>query len=152
LQFGNMQSNNKSKTGLIISLLAAGCFLMVFAWSSNLQAGVSVVTHNTWFVEMDRYKAAAHGTLECEECHGTMIDKMAVNNKKHPDPKAIDSLKIEAKRSFDYQLCKNCHESEHESFLKGEHAETVIREHENGKSTETGFALTCGDCHSAHYP
>ena len=152
MQIGTLHSNNKSKTGWIILLLAAGCFLLAFAWSSCLLAGTSAVSVNTWFVDMDRYEGAAHGSLECEECHGPMIGKMAGKNNKHPDPKAIDSLQTEAKRNFDYQLCKNCHESEHEKFLKGEHAKAAMEEKENGKPPETAFALTCGDCHSAHYP
>jgi hypothetical protein len=152
LQIGTLHSNNKSKAGWIISLIAAGCFLLVFAWSSRLLAGTSAVSLNTWFVDMDRYEAAVHSSLECEECHGPMIGKIAGKNTKHPDPKAIDSLKTEAKRNFDYQLCKNCHESEHESFLKGEHAKAAMEENESSKPSETEFAPTCGDCHSAHYP
>lgn len=152
MQIGTLLSNNKPKTGWIISLLAAGCFLLAFAWSSSLLAGTSGVSLSTWFVDMDRYESAAHGSLECEECHGPMIGKTAGKKTKHPDPKAIDSLKTEAKRNFDYQLCKNCHESEHDSFLQGEHAKTAMEEKEKEQSAETEFALTCGDCHSAHYP
>ena len=144
MQTGTIQANNKSKTARIISLLAAGCFLLPFAWSSCLQAETSVVATTSWFVDMGRYKGAAHGTLECEECHGPMIGKTAGKNTKHPDPKAIDLLKTEAKRNFDYQVCNNCHESEH--------VIAALKEIENWNPSKPEFATTCGDCHSAHYP
>lgn len=130
----------------------AGCFLLALAWSSSVQAGTTVVSLNTWFVEMDRYEASAHGSLECEECHGPMVGKAEGKSNKHPDPKTIGLPRTQTKRHFDYQVCKNCHESEHELFLKGEHAMEAIKEKEKAKSSEAGFAPTCGDCHSAHYP
>lgn len=151
LQTGTIKLNNKFKTGWIFSLLTAGCFFLALAWYSNALAGTSAVSLSTWFVEMDRYADSAHGTLKCEECHGSMIGKMAGENNTHPDPETADFLKTQPKRNFDYRSCKKCHKSAHERLQKGEHAKAAAREKENGKPSETGFAPTCGDCHSAHY-
>ncbi len=100
---------------------------------------------------MDQYAGAAHGSLRCEDCHGPMIGMGVGKKKSHPDPESANFLKSQTKRNFDYQTCKKCHKKAHERFLKGEHATAAIDEKKNGKPSVTGFAPTCGDCHSAHY-
>lgn len=96
---------------------------------------------------MNRFTDAAHGALKCEECHGPMSGKGLV----HPDTRAKDFLKREAKRAFDYQSCQKCHKKTYDRFLLGEHAKAMAKEKETGELSRTGYAPTCGDCHSAHY-
>ncbi|WP_022666190.1 cytochrome c3 family protein [Desulfospira joergensenii] len=147
MQTGTMNQAKKSKPGQIFFLLAAGCFFLALAWPSSVWAKISASSGSDWFVQMDQYAAGAHGTLKCEDCHGPMQAK----GKSHPDPEAAGFLKTDPKRTFDYQTCKKCHKTAHERFLKGEHAKAAEKEKKEGKPSQTGFAPTCGDCHSAHY-
>ncbi len=171
MQTGNSKSNNKFKTGLIIVLLTAGCFFLVPVLFSSAQAKATSPSLSTWFVEMNQYADGAHGSLKCEECHGPMISKKTSkktgsqpDNKIdktigktpslyniHPDPKDANFLTHQTKRNFDYQSCKKCHKNAHGRYQKGEHAKALTKEITEGKPSETGFAPTCGDCHSAHY-
>lgn len=96
---------------------------------------------------MNQYADGAHGKLACQECHGPMIDR----NKNHPDPESADFLKHQTKRSFDYGTCKKCHKTAHERFLAGEHAAAALKEKTGAPPSKTGFAPSCGDCHSSHY-
>ncbi len=148
LQTGTIKSNNTFKTGLILVLLAVGC-LVLGLFSSAQAKNTAPSPLSTWFVDMNQYASAAHGSLKCEECHGPMIGKGM--GKSHPDPDAANFLKNQTKRSFDYQSCKKCHKTAHERFEKGEHAKAAAKEDTEGKPSKTGFAPTCGDCHSAHY-
>lgn len=79
------------------------------------------------------------------------IDKTASLYNIHPDPKDANFLTSQTKRKFDYQSCKKCHKSAHDRYRKGEHAKALTKEITEGKPSKTGFAPTCGDCHSAHY-
>ncbi|MCP4023311.1 MAG: hypothetical protein GY729_15815 [Desulfobacteraceae bacterium] len=147
MQTGTNRKKIKFKTGWIGPLLTAGCVLLAMTWFSNALARTGTAPLSTWFVQMDQYAGAAHGTLKCEECHGPMTG----NSKSHPDPEAVDFLKTQTKRNFDYKSCKKCHKSAHERFQKGEHATAAVKQRADGKPSKTGFAPTCGDCHSAHY-
>lgn len=146
MQKRNIKIKNQIKTGWLCALLTTGYFIMAMAWTSTAWAKVDMAS-STWFVDMKQYAGAAHGTLKCEECHGTMTGK----GKMHPDPDASDFLKNQTKRSFDYQACQKCHKNAYERFLKGEHAKAALSEKTDGKPSKTGFAPSCGDCHSAHY-
>jgi len=140
------KTDNKMKIGWIYILLTAGCICLAMIWNSNALAKADFMS-STWFVDMNQYAVAAHGTLKCEECHGTMTGM----GKIHPDPDADDFLKTQTKRNFDYNACQKCHKNAHERFLKGEHAKASIKEKNDGEPSKTGFAPSCGDCHSAHY-
>lgn len=135
------------KTGWICSLVAAGCFLLTLAWVSSSQAGTA--SGATWFVDISQYAGAAHGTLQCQECHGTMEGKESSPGKSHPDPAHFS--KTQTRRKFDYQSCQKCHKTAFSRFLEGEHAIAAAKEKTTGKPSETGYAPGCGDCHSAHY-
>ncbi len=107
---------------------------------------------SSWFVDLKAYAEAAHGTLTCEECHGTMKE----GDKKHPNLEDAAFLKKEASRVYDYGRCKTCHRNSYERYLLGEHAKALKKERERevasgGPSTGEKRAPTCGDCHSAHY-
>ena len=146
MQTSIIKIKNWIKTVWICALLTTGCFFMAAGLTSNAWAKADM-SSSGWFVDMNQYADAAHGTLKCEECHGTMTEM----GKTHPDPNAADFLKTQIKRSFDYNACQKCHKSAHERFLKGEHAKASIKEKSDGEPSKTGFAPSCGDCHSAHY-
>ncbi len=151
MQTGTIKLKNRLKTGWTCLLLTAGCFLLAIAWFSSAWAGTGAASFSTWFVNMNQYAGAAHGSLSCEECHGPMIGNGIGMGKSHPDPEATDFLKTQTKRNFDYQACRKCHKTAYTRFLKGEHAKAAIKEKFTGESSKTGFAPNCGDCHSAHY-
>ena len=151
MQTGIIKIKNKFKPGWICLLLTAGCFLLAIAWFSSARAGTGTASLSTWFVDMNQYTGAAHGSLTCEECHGLMIGNGVSKTKSHPDPEAADFLKNQTKRNFDYKACQKCHKSAYARFLKGEHAKAAVKEKTTGEPSKTGFAPNCGDCHSAHY-
>ncbi|WP_457553912.1 multiheme c-type cytochrome [Desulfobacula sp.] len=167
MQTGTIKIKTKLQTRWMCLMLTFGCFFLALLWFSHARAATDTAPVSSWFVDMNQYKNGAHGSLSCEECHGTMISNGLENGisngigkgqdtgmgKKiiHPDPAAIDFLKIQAKRNFDYKTCWKCHKTAYKRYLKGEHAKAMLKEKTNGKPSETGFAPTCGDCHSAHY-
>ncbi len=110
------------------------------------------VSQSTWFVDMNRFSASAHATLECKECHADLL----AADRKHPDPSLPDFLKKDAKRSYDYRRCQKCHRLSYERYLVGEHANALVKENHPGEagtvqSSDAKQAPTCGDCHSSHY-
>lgn len=115
---------------------------MLSSWAAPAPAPDS-----SWFVDMNMFSGSAHGTLKCEECHGPMISK----DKAHPDKASATYLKQDTKRTFDYKMCGKCHKKGLERYQKGEHAKALDKEKQSGEVSKTGFAPTCGDCHSAHY-
>ena len=147
MQTGTVRINTKFKTGWVCPLLAVGCFLLISGWFSSAVASTGTQNFSTWFVDMSRYSKAAHGSLKCEECHGSML----VNGKNHPESKISNSLKIQIVRNFDYQVCDKCHKNAWTRYLKGEHAKAAAKEKITKKLSKSGYAPTCGDCHSAHY-
>jgi len=138
-----MCSENWSVT---LSWLVA-CFFLAFSGDAYASAKPDLPDQSGWFVDMNRFANAAHGTIKCEECHGPMIG----NGMVHPNPESKDFLKRETRRIFDYQTCQKCHKASYDRFLSGEHAKALTKEKETGKQSNTGYAPTCGDCHSAHY-
>ena len=161
MQSGIIEIKTKLKTRWMYPLLMAGCVLLVLLWFSYARAGIDTASRSTWFVDMNQYAAAAHGSLACEECHGPMIGNGISNGmgkgldkgigKSHPDPDSSSFLKTQTKRNFDYQSCRKCHKTAYSRFLKGEHAKATAKEKKLGEPSKTGFAPNCGDCHSAHY-
>jgi hypothetical protein len=157
LQTGTIKLKNRLKTGWICPLLTAGCFFLAIAWFSSAWAGTASLS--TWFVDMNQYAGAAHGSLKCEECHGSMTYKRTGNGTgkgitqttSHPDPESANFLKNQTRRTFDYQACQKCHKIAYARFVKGEHAKAATKEKTTGETSKTGFAPGCGDCHSAHY-
>ncbi len=146
MQKQNWKKENRVKNRWICVFLTACCICMSMALTSNVLANADLAS-SAWFVDMQKYAGAAHGTLKCEQCHGSMMD----NGKIHPDQTASDFLKIQTKRGFNYQVCQQCHKSAYERFIKGEHAKALIKEINEGEVSKTGFAPSCGDCHSSHY-
>jgi len=147
LQTGTKRTRPELRNIWICPLLTAGCFFLIMAWFSCALAATDPPSLSTWFVNMNRYSAAAHGSLKCEECHGSML----VNGKNHPDSKVSDSLKIQIIRKFDYQVCRKCHKIAYARYLKGVHAKAAMEEKITGKPSKSGYAPTCGNCHLAHY-
>lgn len=128
-------------------MLVAGCFFLASAGLFPAWATASPTPESEWFVDMNLFSSSAHGALKCEECHGPMVGK----GKKHPDDKSPAFLKEDPKRVFDYSMCSKCHKKSYERYQVGEHAKALKKEKESGQISKTGFAPTCGDCHSAHY-
>jgi hypothetical protein len=151
LQTGTIKIRTKLQTRWAHPLLFIGCFLLSIAWFSSARAATETISLSTWFVDMKQYAGAAHGSLTCEECHGSMIDNGIAKSNSHPDPESVDFLKIQTKRIFDYKACQKCHKSAYARFSKGEHAKAAIKEKTEGTPSKTGYAPNCGDCHSAHY-
>lgn len=147
MQTRTIKSNKPSKTGWIFSLLTVGCLFLLPAWVSIAQANPVKAPSSTWFVEMDRYADAAHAALKCEDCHGSMLGEKKI----HPDPESVNFISTSTRRNFNYSSCKKCHKSAHDRSQKGVHAEAAVKERKEAMPSETGFAPTCGDCHSAHY-
>jgi len=155
LQTGTIKIKIKLQPRWMGMVLTTGCFFLALLWFSHARAGTDMASFSTWFVDMSQYADAAHASLKCEECHGSMTSKrsgMGIETKKnHPDTTAVDFLKTQTKRSFDYQTCQKCHKIAYARFAKGEHAKAALKEKTTGQLSETGYAPTCGDCHSAHY-
>ncbi|MBT3175988.1 MAG: hypothetical protein HOG03_03870 [Desulfobacula sp.] len=147
MQTGTIKIKTKMQTRWMCLLLTSGCFFLALLWFSHARAGTDKASDSTWFVDMNNYRDSAHGSLKCQECHGSMMD----TQKNHPDKKADDFLYTQTKRVFDYQSCEKCHKIAYQRYLKGEHANAGLKEKTSGKPSETGYAPTCGDCHSAHY-
>ncbi len=130
----------------LICLFVPACCLSLLCFSSAW-GKPQPPSESNWFVDMNRFSNSAHTSIKCEECHGTMLEK----GKAHPDPKDPDYLKKDPKRTFDYRQCEKCHKKSYERFTKGAHAEALEKEKKTGEVSKTGYAPTCGDCHSAHY-
>lgn len=131
--------------------MISGCFFLALLWFSCAWAGIDTAPSATWFVDMNHYAASAHGSLRCEECHGTMMAKGGGNGieKPHPDP---DAFRIpRTSTHFDYQTCGKCHKTAYTRFVQGAHAAAAEKEKTDGVSLTSGPAPNCGDCHSAHY-
>ena len=110
------------------------------------------VPEPSWFIDMNDYAGSAHAALDCEKCHGDMIE----NGKKHPNEQAPGFLKKDSVRKFDYTRCQTCHRESYRQYLMGEHAKALQKERKvsaEGKVQEPNKkkAPVCGDCHSSHY-
>ncbi|MFH1152361.1 MAG: multiheme c-type cytochrome [Pseudomonadota bacterium] len=158
MQTGSFQTLRSFTLRWITPLFTAGCLVLACAGFPNAHALASTspaplsTRQSTWFVDMNLYSAAAHGSLKCEECHGPMIGKdTAGKNKTHPDKQAQGFLRAETRREFDYASCGKCHKTSFDRFMTGEHAKAMVTEKQTGKVSRTGHAPTCGDCHSAHF-
>lgn len=133
---------------MIGPILMAGFLCLSSAGGSPAWGTAAPEPQSSWFLDMNQFSASAHGTLKCDECHGPMVDK---EKKSHPDKKSPVYLKQDPKRTFDYGMCGKCHKKTHERYLKGEHAKAMEKEKKTGEISKTGFAPTCGDCHSSHF-
>ncbi|MBA4392188.1 MAG: hypothetical protein C0407_01415, partial [Desulfobacca sp.] len=141
-----------SKTTRIIVLffylyLALSGLTLKTAWAMKASEPPS-----SWFIDLSRFALSAHGTLSCEQCHGTMKEK----DRLHPNVQDTSFLKQEAGRKYDYKRCQSCHRNSYDRYLKGAHAKALQKERETPVDTKTltekkGQAPTCGDCHSSHY-
>ena len=112
---------------------------------------------SSWFVDMKRYAAGAHGSLICAQCHPAeeaAAKSLAVQLglvRPHPDPQSADYLKDPARRRFDYRRCAECHRPACGRYQKGAHAR-ALKENKVKKTAQGPvLAPVCGDCHDAHY-
>lgn len=147
MQTGSVNKQQKFTISLIGPILLAG-FLCLSAAGGSLAWGTTAqAPQSSWFVDMNLFSTSAHGALKCEECHGPMVGM----DKSHPDEKSPAFMKQDPKRTFDYGMCQKCHKKSYDRYQNGEHAKAMKKEKETGQVSKTGFAPTCGDCHSAHY-
>jgi Cytochrome c554 and c-prime len=138
------------KRGLLLFLAFIFMGSLLFLKGSLLYAGKEDTPPTSWFIDLSRFAASAHGTLTCEACHGTMKEQ----DKLHPDMRDPQFLKLEASRKYDYKRCQTCHRPSYEYYLKGAHARALQKEREP-QPTPTNLkklpAPTCGNCHASHY-
>jgi hypothetical protein len=138
------------KKGFLLFLAFIFLGSILFLKGSLLYAGKEGPPPTSWFIDLSRFAASAHGTQTCEACHGTMKE----SDKRHPDMKDPQFLKTEAFRKYDYQRCRICHRSSYEQYLKGAHARALQKEKEELQppvSRGKHPAPTCGHCHDSHY-
>jgi len=152
LKTGAFRVNRRSPVTTTVSIILSACFFLgavgfASAWGKPYQEPLPG-SKTGWFVDMNLFSQSAHVGIRCEECHGPMN----ADGKTHPD--TIDSpsyLKKRIKRLYDYSQCQKCHKKAYERYLSGEHAIALEKEKKSGNVSKTGYAPTCGDCHSAHY-
>lgn len=138
---------NKTIPLFLIQLLIVGGTLL-FARPIGAR---EIPPDSTWFIDLSRFSRSAHGTLNCEACHGTMKEP----GKAHPEPNDSQFLQRDATRIYDYGRCRSCHRPTYERTRSGAHAQALQKEKE-GAVSEKGTgppypAPTCGNCHSSHY-
>ncbi len=132
---------------LVHSLLVCG--VLLFAGPIGAR---EIPPDSTWFIDLSRFSRSAHGTLNCEACHGTM----KIPGKIHPEANDPQFLRREATRIYDYDRCRSCHRPAYERTRSGAHAQALQKEKEGAGSGRTADsqkhpAPACGNCHSSHY-
>ncbi len=92
-----------------------------------------------WHIDLFRFRASAHGNLDCAVCHPDITTEDAA----HPDPARLTQ---DSRALYDYGRCASCHPEAYAAYEQGVHA--AARAQGGGKETQ---APTCGHCHNAHY-
>jgi len=131
---------NKFPITLLLIIVLAGCAPRPPSWPPSSE---KLAESSTWYVDVERYQQAAHGSLACQECHAdiTLGDPVSL----HPD---TAKLTAEVKALYDYQACAACHPQEYAAYEMGVHAAALASPPE----IESELAApTCGHCHNAHY-
>ncbi|MCF8034575.1 MAG: cytochrome c3 family protein [Desulfarculaceae bacterium] len=130
--------------GIILALLAA----LVLAGGAG--ASVPPGMESSWYLDLGRYQAGAHGKLACAECHAKQELALKPGSKTaHPDTKDPKYLMTPALRGYDYAQCQRCHKSAYARYHLGKHAEALKK---GTKTKQTGsLSPVCGDCHQVHY-
>jgi ribosomal protein L31 len=140
-----MQGTRCRPAGFLIVLTVVVLGVVSSGWSY-----ASAGPDTSWFVDMNRYAASAHGALACDKCHEAVMEE----GEKHPRTDNA-SLLDEATRNFDYGRCAGCHATAVQRTREGAHAKALAEElassSEDPKETRKAKAPVCGDCHSAHY-
>ncbi len=138
------RSSPSRAAGLILALLL-GLALATAAW-----AAAPPGMESSWYLDLGRYQAGAHGKLECAECHAKQVRALEPGSKTpHPDTKDPRYLMTPALRGYDYSQCSRCHRTAHARYLLGKHAEALKK---GDKTKQTGDpSPVCGDCHQVHY-
>jgi hypothetical protein len=152
LKTGALRDYRRSSVTTTVSIIVSACFFLfaagvAAAWGKFYPEPLPKA-ESGWFVDMDLFSRSAHVGISCEECHGLMN----TDGKSHPD--TTDSpnfLKKRVKRLYDYRQCQKCRKIAYERYATGEHAVALEKEKKSGTVSKTGYAPTCGDCHSAHY-
>lgn len=140
---------------LVCGLLAAAVALtaLLLPGVAAGQPNRAVTSDSGWFVDMNRFSAAAHSGFKCEDCHGTMIE----SGRAHPDPEDPGFLKTPAISSYDYGRCQKCHQVSYDRYMVGGHARARSDEADGTQRAPAVWppalyaAPTCGACHSSHY-
>lgn len=105
----------------------------------------------SWFLDLARFQAGAHGKLACAECHPAQQKAIEPGpaSLRHPDPSDPKYLTASALRDYDYAQCRRCHRLAWTRYNQGAHAQALKK----GTLTKRGQfpAPVCGDCHDAHY-
>ncbi len=128
-------------------LILGGCLLLARPINAR-----EIPPDSSWFIDLSRFSQSAHGTLNCEACHGNMKE----SGKAHPESNDPQFLRREATRVYDYGRCRSCHRLAYERSRSGAHAQALQKEKEGTASRKAADpkkypAPTCGNCHSSHY-
>ena len=91
---------------LILTALATALCL---AWPLAASAG-GAPEPSAWFINQTRFRAGAHGSLQCKACHTPEMEGVLPGAAvKHPNPADPAYLKRSALRSYDYRICRQSH-------------------------------------------
>jgi hypothetical protein len=127
-------------TILLVSILLMGCAPLPPSWPPFPDALTETAS---WYIDAERFRRSAHGSLSCDECHSDIVSGDA--SAPHPD---VARLPMTATELYDYETCNSCHPQEYAAYQQGVHAEAMA----NLPGTELDeLAPTCGHCHDAHY-
>lgn len=131
-----------------MSRLALGLLLgLAMLWAAAAPAAGG----SSWFVDLGRFAAGAHGKLSCAECHPSQekANTSGPLDLRHPDPRQAKYLTSSALRGYDYGQCKRCHRLAWQRYNQGAHAKSL----KEGSLTKSGKqpAPVCADCHDPHY-
>jgi len=138
------RSSPRRAAGLLSALLLA-LALATAAW-----AAVPPGMESSWYLDLGRYQAGAHGKLECAECHAKQFRALEPGSKTpHPDTKDSKYLMTPALRDYAYDQCQRCHRTAYARFHLGKHAE-ALKKGTKTKQTKSPSPM-CGDCHQVHY-
>ncbi|MEW5912918.1 MAG: cytochrome c3 family protein [Thermodesulfobacteriota bacterium] len=132
---------------LLLALLAAlGAWLV-----SPAAAQTPAAQQSSWFVDLARFQAGAHGKLACAECHPAQEKALSPGQTqlKHPDPADPKYLTNPALRAYDYGQCQRCHRLAWQRYNQGAHAK-ALKDKVLTKQSRLP-APVCADCHDVHY-
>ncbi len=143
MRFGTRHHLKRLNLALLLSL---ALFWAGPGWAEAPPAGEA-----SWFIDMQRFAAGAHGKLSCAECHPAQ-EKANTSGplaKRHPDAQDAKYLTASALRGYDYGQCKRCHRVAWERYNQGVHAAALKK----GDLTKSGKqpAPVCANCHDPHY-
>jgi hypothetical protein len=124
----------------LLATLVLGCAPRPPTWPPHPD---QLVETAPWYLDVERFQQAAHGSLACAECHAdiTPDDPLAP----HPDTARLTE---EATALYDYASCQDCHPQAYAAYQDGVHAEAMTHPEAIELDAQPP---TCGHCHNAHY-